>query len=257
MDEQIHVLDYLAFSVGIKEKDKENVKRFINKGVKILCIDIAHGDSRNAIEMTEFIRWHYPDTTIIAGNVATGSGAKRLWDSGADVVKCGIGGGSLCSTRIMTGCGVPQLSALMDVAIAREEYNNSHSNREIYVIADGGVKNSGDCTKSLCLADIVMCGAIFAGSTDCPGNIISINDKTYKEYRGSSTHKTSHIEGVISMIPTKESFESILNKLLEGIKSGMSYQGVNNLIDLRESPEFIKITDAGMIESKPLDVYLK
>jgi IMP dehydrogenase len=250
--EQINVLDYLAFSVGVKEKDKENVKKFINKGVKILCIDIAHGDSRNATEMTEFIRWHYPDTTIIAGNVATGSGAKRLWDSGADVVKCGIGSGSICTTRIATGNGVPQLSALMDVAIAREEYEKSHKNRKIYIMADGGAKNSGDCIKSLCLADLVMCGAIFAGALETPGNIFSFSKETsYKEYRGSSTHKTNHIEGVVSMVPVKGSFESILNKLLEGIKSGCSYQGVDNLIDLRESPEFIKITGSGLIESHP------
>ena len=251
IDEQIHVLDYLAFSVGVKKEDKENVRRFINKGVKILCIDIAHGDSKNAIEMTEFIRWHYPDTTIIAGNVATSSGAKRLWDSGADVVKVGIGSGSLCTTRIATANGVPQLTALMDVATAREEYE-LNSNRKVYVIGDGGIRNSGDCTKSLCLCDMVMCGAIFAGALETPGNIFSFNkETTYKEYRGSSTHKTNHIEGIVSMVPTKGSFESILNKLLEGIRSGCAYQNVDNLVDLRESPEFIKITNSGLIESRP------
>jgi IMP dehydrogenase len=127
-----------------------------------------------------------------------------------------------------------------------------NSNKKVYVIGDGGIRNSGDCMKSLCLADMVMCGSIFAGALETPGNIFSFNkETTYKEYRGSSTHKTNHIEGIVSMVPTKGSFESILNKLLEGIRSGCAYQNVDNLVDLRESPEFIKITGSGLIESHP------
>lgn len=250
-----NILNHVGVSVGVKEDDKENVKKFSDIGVKIFCIDIAHGDSLHCINMTEWIRKTSIDALIISGNVATGSGATRLWEAGADVVKSGVGGGALCTTRVETGAGVPQLTAIIDAAEAKENFITKY-NKQVYIIADGGIKRTGDLTKSLCFADMVMAGNIFAGSSDTPGSVLLISGKTYKEYRGSSTHKSNHIEGVIAIVPTKDSFKNILEKIKEGLTSGLSYQGVDNLIDLKESPEFVKITNAGLIESHPHDVII-
>lgn len=267
LDEQIQIinnlvskhgnslLDHVGVSVGVKDDDQENVKRFVACGVRIFCIDIAHGDSLHCVNMTEWIRNTAPDSLIISGNVATGSGATTLWEAGADVVKAGVGGGSLCTTRVETGAGVPQMTAIMDVAEARVEFEIKY-NKRVYIIADGGIRRTGDVVKSLCFADMVMVGNIFAGSSDSPGSVLLISGKTYKEYRGSSTHKSSHIEGVVAIVPTKDSFANILEKIKDGLTSGLSYQGVDNLIDLKDSPEFVKITNAGLIESHPHDVII-
>jgi IMP dehydrogenase len=245
-------LNNIGFSVGVKQEYKDYVKIFSEYGVNIFCIDIAHGDSKGGVNMTSWIRDNYPEATIIAGNVATGNGALRLWNAGADIVKVGVGPGSLCTTRIETGNGVPQLTALMDVAEARK-YRLQDS-KSAFIIADGGIKNAGDIVKALCFADMVMAGNIFAGCTETPGTVLSIMGKTYKEYRGSSTHKTSHVEGVAAIVPTKGTFKSILDKLIEGLRSGCSYQGAANLQELKEDPEFIRITNAGLIESYPHNI---
>jgi IMP dehydrogenase len=260
LEEQLNIakntnLEHVAFSVGIKEQYKEHVDRFVELGVRIFCVDIAHGDSVGGINMTEWIRTKYPLTTIISGNVATGSGARRLWKAGADLVKVGIGPGSLCTTRIETGCGVPQLTALIDVDKARQEFEDyCYYDQTIGVISDGGIKNAGDIVKALCFSDMVMAGNIFAGCVETPGTVLSIMGKTYKEYKGSSTHKTNHVEGVAAIVPTKGKFENILKKLIEGLRSGCSYQGARHLADLRESPEFVKITNAGLVESHPHNI---
>lgn len=248
-----HSLNNLAVSVGVKENHHEDIKKFFDKGIKIFCIDIAHGDSKYAINMTEWIRDKYPQSLIISGNVATGNGAKRLWEAGADIVKVGIGPGSLCTTRIETGNGVPQLTALIDVADFKNTFFRS---QDKYIIADGGIKNAGDIVKALCFADMVMTGNIFAGCVETPGTILSITGKSYKEYRGSSTHKANHIEGVVAIVPTKGKYKNILEKLLEGLRSGCSYQGAHNISELKDNPEFIKITNAGLIESKPHDIII-
>lgn len=245
--------DYFVCSVGVKEESKEHVAKFAKLGIKIFCIDIAHGDSAHGVDMTQWIRKNYPDSTIISGNVATYSGSMKLWDNGADVVKSGIGNGSLCSTRIETGCGVPQVTALIESLRAKNDYEN-RTGRKVYLISDGGCRNPGDYVKALTMADMVMTGHIFAGCAETPGQVLSIMGKTYKEYRGSSTHKASHIEGVIAMVPTKGKFSDILHKLLEGISSGCSYQGAHNLIELKDNPEFIRITNSGLVESHPHDV---
>ena len=158
---------------------------------------------------------------------------------------------SLCTTRIETGNGVPQLTAIMDIADAKANFTNK------YFISDGGLKSSGDICKALCFADMVMVGNLFAGCEETPGNQINIDGRTYKEYAGSSTHKTNHIEGVVAMVPYKGKYNNILTKLLEGLKSGLSYQGVNNLTELKQYPEFVKITSAGLRESHPHDVWVK
>jgi IMP dehydrogenase len=209
------ILDHLGVSVGVNESHKENIKKFIDKGVKIFCIDIAHGDSIHGRNMTSWIRTNYPDVLIISGNVATRDGAYSLWACGADVVKCGIGNGSLCSTRIETGNGVPQMTALMDVAEAKEDFHRYNPEQQIYIISDGGGRNSGDWVKALCFADMIMTGNTFAGCVETPGTTLAIGDKTYKEYKGSSTHKSKYIEGVLAIVPTKGKFKNILYKLLQ------------------------------------------
>jgi IMP dehydrogenase/GMP reductase len=221
----------------------------------------------------------YPQILLIAGNVATGSAAKRLWQVGADIVKVGVGPGSLCTTRIETGNGVPQLTALMDVYTAKKDlekelYNKTakktnniewlttdqlaQSNiikiRKLMIMADGGIKSAGDIVKALCFADLVMIGNMFAGTEESPGTTIIRDGIAYKEYVGSSTHKTNHIEGVEAIVPYKGKFTDILTKILEGIKSGCSYQGVSSLLELREDPQFIRITNAGLKESNHHDV---
>ncbi len=242
-------------SVGVK--DHVRATRLIEAGVKILCVDVAHGDSRLAVHMVDFLAFHKTKRSlIIAGNVATRSGARRLWQAGADVVKVGIGPGSLCTTRIETGCGVPQLTALMDVADVRDMYFPDKS-----IIADGGIKNAGDCVKALCFADMVMIGNLFAGCDEAPGETLrKVSDGSsftdYKLYRGSSTHKVSHVEGVQARVPKSGPYRKILERLLEGIRSGCSYQNAPTLDKLREDPQLIRITSAGLRESYPHDVHV-
>jgi len=264
--EQLHIAEKIfddfgnenfAVSVGVKEADLEMIKKFWDIGVRIICIDVAHGDSDLCIKTCQWIRKNKPDMFIIAGNVATADGAERLWTAGADVVKVGVGPGSLCTTRIETGNGVPQLTALMDVATRRQEMMDEQIHRPLYIIADGGIKSAGDVVKALCFSDMVMSGNLFAGCTETPGEIIVIDKVPYKKYVGSSTHKANHIEGVAALVPTKGSYQSVLTKLLEGLRSGMSYQGAHNLAQLRDNPTFIKITNAGLKESHVHDVILQ
>ena len=237
--------NHIGFSVGVKKEDYENIPGLIGIGAKIICIDIAHGDSKLCVDMCKFISTKYPDVLLVAGNVATETGAWRLWDNGADIVKCGIGGGSLCSTRIQTGNGMPMITSLDQVQNAKIKFKDK------LIIADGGVKDSGDCTKALVLADLVMAGNLFAGTEEAPGTKITKDGILYKEYAGSSTHKSSHVEGVTTFVPYKGMYANVLDKLLQGIRSGMSYQGVDNLIDLKENPQFVKISSAGYRESIP------
>ena len=272
-DGPVDYVRHVSYSIGVKKEDYEAVKAFAQVGcAKILCVDIAHGDSDMCLKMCEFISKEYPEVLLIAGNVATAAGARNLWDAGADVVKVGIGPGSLCTTRVETGNGVPQLTALMDIWESKLWSTTKHDllkemwpdielknkiKKPVAVIADGGIKNAGDCVKALCFADMVMAGNAFAGAVESPGMSIQIDGKFYKEYVGSSTHKTNHVEGVAAIVPTKGRFQDILTRMMEGIKSGCSYQGCNNLNELKENPEFVKITNAGLKESHPHDVVVK
>jgi len=254
----------LAVSIGVKDNDFTAAEKFLDVGVRMLCIDIAHGDSEQCTKMIKRLSEIDPKPLIIAGNVATGDGARRLWEAGASIIKVGIGPGSLCTTRIETGNGVPQLTALMDVDRVRKERlallrtrDEIPTKRYLPIIADGGIKNAGDIVKALCFADMVMIGNVFAGCTETPGEIMSIEGRSYKRYVGSSTHKANHVEGVAAIVPTKGSYKEILEKLLEGVASGCSYQGVHNLEKLRDNPEFIRITGAGLRESHPHDVMIR
>jgi IMP dehydrogenase len=230
-------LGVMVASVGVKAEESGVANFLIQEGVTVFCVDVAHGDSKACRDMVNYLKGR--GVFVIAGNVATAAGARRLFDAGADVVKVGVGPGSLCTTRVETGNGVPQLTALMDVDEMRQRW---YPERQI--IADGGIKNAGDCVKALCFADFVMLGRVFAGCNEAS-----------RRYEGSSTHNTSHIEGVVADIPpTGKSYSETLDRLLSGIRSGCSYQGVRNLQELKESPVFIRITQAGLVESKPHDV---
>lgn len=246
--------DVLGASIGVQEDDERNVEDLYQAGVRIYVVDIAHGHSKACIRQVKYLSGTYKDILIIAGNVATASGAKRLWDAGADVVKVGVGPGSLCTTRVETGNGVPQLTAIMDVAEARKSYTYPHKHG---IIADGGLMSAGSIVKALCFSDMVMSGNLFAGCEEAPGRIIEVDGRQYKEYVGSSTHRTGHIEGVEAMVPVKGSFNSILDKLLDGVHSGCSYQNSRNLQELQEAPEFIRVTAAGIRESNHHDVLVR
>jgi IMP dehydrogenase len=251
----------IGFSIGVKKEDFLSVEKLVSAGARILCIDIAHGHSRLCIDMCEHISDIYPNVLLIAGNVATNNGAFDLWAAGADIVKVGVGPGSLCTTRIETGNGVPQLTALIDAIEAKKAICSRHQggtdDKQRLIISDGGIKNTGDIVKALCFADLVMIGNMFAGCEETPGETLTIDGRKYKEYVGSSTHKTNHIEGVAAIVPAKGSLKIILTKMLEGIQSGCSYQGVMSIDKLKDNPTFIRITGAGLKESHAHDVIVR
>jgi len=249
----------IGCSVGVKDDDYDRLDELVGKfGCEIICVDVAHGHHENCGIMVKFIKERFPHVKIIAGNVATAQGAKYLWENGADIIKCGIGGGSLCTTRIETGNGVPNITALESIHNFREEVRLSKKldSWPFGLIADGGIRRAGDIVKALCFADAVMLGNILAGSDEAPGEIVTINGATYKQYNGSSTHKSNHVEGIMAYVPMKGPIKPIIEKLIEGIRSGCSYQGVDNLIDLKECPEFVEVSNAGIIENNPHDVII-
>ena len=245
-----HYRAFVGCSVGIQDKDKDFITILAAKGCNILCIDVAHANNKYPIDFIKWAAKEFPNLLLIAGNVATREGVLRLADVGVDVVKCGIGPGSLCSTRVRTGNGVPQLTALEDCYLAAKE-------KGIKIIADGGCKNSGDLVKSLCFSNAVMTGSLLAGTDEAPGELISIEGKTYKQYAGSSTLKSNYVEGVSGFVACKGPVKKVVQDLLEGIRSGLSYQGANNLEELREDPEFILVSQAGLVENHPHNIFLK
>lgn len=245
------IYNYIGVSVGVKDEDLQLVDEYINLGVKIIVIDVAHGHHKNCIDMTKIISNNYKDILLISGNVATGEGAVALWEAGANVVKVNVGAGSLCTTRIETGAGVAQLSALIDVWEAKQNYRY---NNQVYVMSDGGMTKTGDLVKSLCFSDIAMSGHFFAGTDETPGELVEYNGKMVKSYNGSSTHKSNHIEGVRSYVNYRGGMKKELQKLMEGLKSGCSYQGAKNLNELKQDPILCKISNAGLIESHPHNV---
>lgn len=244
----------LGVSLGVKENDKEAAKQFHQLGNRIFCIDIAHGDSQACLDMIKFLKT-LPNSYIIAGNVATGEGAVRLWKAGANIIKLGVGSGSICLTRIETGNGVPQLSAVIDVYNERKKH--FYNPQDYPFIADGGIRTAGDVVKALCYADFVMAGNLFAGCQETPGEVFNIAGRKVKEYTGSSTYKTKHVEGVAALVEPKGSFKETLNKIKDGLQSGCSYQGAKNLEELKLNPKFVKITQAGIKESNHHDVFLR
>ena len=256
-------------SVGTSPDTDERVEALVRAGVDVLVVDTAHGHSRNVIERVRWIKKHYPSIQVIGGNIATGSAALALAEAGADGVKVGIGPGSICTTRIVTGTGVPQITAIANVVEALQ-------GRDIPIIADGGIRFSGDIAKALVAgAHCVMMGGMFAGTEEAPGEVELYQGRTYKAYRGmgslgamSRTQGSSDRyfqdaskgsdklvpEGIEGRVPYKGPVTAIIHQLMGGVRSAMGYTGSQTIDDMRTRPEFVKVTAAGMSESHVHDV---
>jgi len=243
---------YYGISIGVKPEDIDLAKDFVDLGGKIICIDIAHGDSRPCYDMLAALRKlpNRRELLIIAGNVATKAAANRLYNYGADVVKAGIGAGSTCLTRVKTGHGYPSMSMLFNIWNLIESYHSSNR----FVIADGGLTDSGDMVKALTRSHMVMSGNLFAGCDESravlDNNIYEVGSQRFADYSGSSTYKNKHVEGVKARVKLKnKSYAQILEELLDGITSGCTYHGVLDLVELKENPQFVKVTPASIAEA--------
>jgi IMP dehydrogenase len=256
-------------AVGVKGDYLERTEALLDAGADVMVVDIAHGHSDNAINCVRLIKKAFKDCELIAGNIATGQGTEDLIKAGVDAVKIGVGSGSICITRVITGSGVPQLTAILDsVKIAKEH--------EIPVISDGGIRNSGDLTKALAAgASSVMVGSLLGGTDESPGKTLVKNGKKYKIYRGMASFYASlgrkyreegqqiiesedlndYVpEGVEAMVPYKGSVVEIIRQLVGGLRSGLSYCGAKTINEMQQNAEFVRITTAGYIESQPHDV---
>ncbi len=240
-------------SVGLDVKLSWLCNLHATYNMSAVCVDVAHGDHKRVEEVIGSIRKEMPRISIIAGNVATRTGALRLARAGADIIKVGIGPGSVCSTRIMTGHGVPQLTAILDVSEAVSDIPGT------YIIADGGIRNSGDIVKALAAgAHAVMLGSLLAGTEESPGDVVMQDGQAFKSYRGMASYdaqkekrsgKTPRVEGVSAKVPYKGRLDNTLDVLENGIRSGLSYSGATNLAELRDFAEFVVVTQNGVRES--------
>ena len=257
-------------AVGVKGDFMERTEALIEAGTDVLVVDIAHGHSENAINTVKNIKKAFPDCELIAGNVATSKGTEDLIKAGVDAVKVGVGSGSICITRVITGSGVPQLTAVLDCAKIGKKHN-------IPIISDGGTRTSGDATKALAAgASSIMVGSILGGTDESPGSTITKNGKRFKIYRGMASLGASIgrksketgtfdltedlndyvAEGVEAMVPYKGSVTDLIVQITGGIRSGLSYCGAHNIKQMHENAEFIKMSGAGFAESQPHDVDL-
>jgi IMP dehydrogenase len=256
-------------AVGVKGDYLERTEALLEAGADVLVVDIAHGHSDNALNTVHMIKKAFPSCELIAGNVATGEGVKDLIRAGVDAVKVGVGSGSICITRVVTGSGVPQLTAVIDSVRVARDY-------DIPVISDGGIRNSGDITKALAAgSSSVMIGSLFGGTDESPGKTLVKNGKKFKMYRGMASFYASlgrkyrkegpqvvdsddlndYVpEGVEAMVPYKGSVVEIIRQLAGGMRSGLSYCGAKTIAEMQKNAEFIKMTSAGYIESQPHDV---
>mgnify|MGYP003653811860 CR=1 FL=1 len=247
----VDLVDHPAAAIGVTGDYLKRAKALVTSGAEILCIDVAHGHHAMMKKALKELKAEFGHTVhIMAGNVGTLEGLNALAEWGADSVRCGIGGGSICSTRLVTGHGVPTLQNIIDCA---------RSHHDVKIIADGGIKKSGDIVKALAAgADFVMVGSMFAGTTETPGQVFtSQSGKKYKVYRGMASKdaqtdwrgKSSTPEGISTTVPFRGSVKHVLRDITGGIKSGLSYTGARNLLELRTKAEFIKQTNAGQTES--------
>jgi IMP dehydrogenase len=256
-------------AVGVGADRDERVDALLKAGCDVICIDTAHGHSRGVIQAVADVRRNFPKAQIIAGNVATGEGALALAKAGADAVKVGIGPGSICTTRVVAGVGVPQITAINDVARALEKMN-------VMVIADGGIKYSGDVVKAIAAgAHIVMIGSLFAGTDEAPGEIILYQGRSYKVYRGMgsigamragsrdryfqsevATEAKLVPEGIEGRVPYRGSLSQSIFQLIGGLKAGMGYTGCRTIADLRNKAKFVRATAMGLRESHVHDVII-
>jgi len=249
-------------AVGTNEKDIDRIYKLLESKVDLIVVDTAHGHTKKVLTIIKRIKQISKNSIVCAGNIATGKAAKFLADSGADIVKVGIGPGSICTTRLVTGIGVPQLSAVLDVKKALKNYKTK-------IISDGGIKFSGDISKALAAgANAVMIGSLFAGTTESPGKNFRHKGKLYKNFRGMGSagamsagsadryfqKKNKNIskyvaEGVEGIVKFKGPVNKIIYQLIGGLKSSMGYMGSKTINDLQKKSEFVKITKAGFYES--------
>ncbi|MGT2772222.1 IMP dehydrogenase [Streptococcus marimammalium] len=259
----------VAGAVGVTSDTFERAEALFEKGADAIVIDTAHGHSAGVLRKIAEIRKYFPDKTLIAGNIATAEGARALFEAGVDVVKVGIGPGSICTTRVVAGVGVPQITAIYDAANVAREYGKT-------IIADGGIKYSGDIVKALAAGgDAVMLGSLFAGTDEAPGETEIFQGRKFKTYRGmgsiaamkkgssdryfqGAVNEANKLvpEGIEGRVAYKGAASDIIFQMLGGVKSGMGYVGAANLTDLHEKAQFIEMTGAGLIESHPHDVQI-
>lgn len=260
-----------AAAVGVTSDTFERAAALLKAGADAIVIDTAHGHSAGVLRKIKEIRDHFPDATLIAGNVATGEATKALFDAGVDVVKVGIGPGSICTTRVVAGVGVPQITAIYDAASVAREYGKP-------IIADGGIKYSGDVVKALAAGgNAVMLGSMLSGTTEAPGEVFEENGKRYKSYRGmgsvgamAQAHGSSDRyfqggvneanklvpEGIEARVEYKGDVSDIVFQIDGGLRSGMGYVGAPDIPTLIDKAQFVQITNAGLRESHPHDVQI-
>jgi len=253
-------------AIGVTDDVLERAGALVDSAVDMLVLDSAHGHSKNILECLKRVKAHYPSTPVMAGNIATGEGAKALIDAGADCIKVGIGPGSICTTRVVAGVGVPQISAIYDAACEAQKYG-------IPVIGDGGIKYSGDIVKALAAgSDAVMVGSLLAGCEESPGETEIYQGRRFKVYRGmgsiAAMNKGSRDryfqtgskklvpEGVEGRVPYKGMVRDAVFQLMGGLRSGMGYCGTATIGELQDRARFIRITNAGLKESHPHDIYI-
>ncbi|MCC6501495.1 MAG: IMP dehydrogenase [Anaerolineales bacterium] len=254
-------------AVGVRDKEMRRVEAALEAGADCIVVDIAHGDSHLEIEMIRNIRRRFAEAQIVGGNVATGDGTKRLIDAGADCVKVGVGPGSICITRLVAGSGVPQLSAVIECAQAARDSGAP-------IIADGGIRQSGDVVKALAAgAQTVMIGSMLAGTDESPGMILTRRGHRYKASRGMASREAAIernlkegndltqdeieeyvAEGVEAAVPYRGKVREVLTQLVGGLQSGMSYSGAHSIEELQQKAIFLRMTGAGLKESGPHDV---
>ncbi|MDI3317644.1 MAG: IMP dehydrogenase [Bacillota bacterium] len=256
----------VAAAVGTGAGDVERAEALVRAGADALVVDSAHGHSEGVIRFTRQLKQHFPDVQVIAGNVATAEGARALIEAGADAVKVGIGPGSICTTRVVAGVGVPQLTAILECAAEASRY-------DVPVIADGGIKYSGDIVKAIAAgAHTVMIGSLFAGTEESPGETEIYQGRAYKVYRGMGSLGAMRQgssdryfqegngklvpEGVEGRVPYRGSLSDMVYQLVGGLRSGMGYVGAPDIETLRTRTRFIRITNAGLRESHPHDVQI-
>ena len=263
-DERLRV----GAAVGVGPGTEERVQALVDAGVDVLVVDTAHGHSQGVLTMVKWIKTHHKDCQVIGGNVATGDGAKALVEAGADAVKVGIGPGSICTTRVVTGVGVPQITAIRNVAEALK-------GTDIPFISDGGVRYSGDVAKAMAAgAYTVMIGGMFAGTEEAPGEVELFQGRSYKSYRGmgslgamSQTFGSSDRyfqendeieklvpEGIEGRVPYKGALSAIVHQLVGGLRASMGYTGCQSLDEMRSKAQFVRLTNAGVRESHVHDV---
>lgn len=253
--------------IGVDATSRERAQALVAAGVDVLCVDTAHGHSKNVISMVKWVADSFKDVMIVAGNVVTAEGTSALINAGCDVVKVGVGPGSICTTRIVSGVGMPQLSAVIECSREARKHGKT-------IIADGGIKFSGDVAKALALgANTVMIGNLLAGSDESPGETILYQGRTYKLYRGMgslgamqkgskdrygqmdiSDHEKLVPEGIEGRVPYRGSARGILHQLVGGVRSGMGYVGARNIKELQQKARFVRVTPQGLRESHVHDV---